>query len=351
MGVTVGGDRKPTVRFAVRNKDTDQPRDLENDPAYRDPASSLNVQLGWPSKDLGSASPSTTAPGQPRSIAIVRGGAFQGATVTKVAGQTGVYEVTSPVALPDGVTSATVFMDGHPAARGENLPVVNAVKTFGTDGGNGEARRKVVDVASCNKCHGPVSAHGRNRNGDLETCVVCHNPHATDWQKRQGTDATGEQSIDFKVLIHGVHSADIRKDPMIVYGFNGAHAATGGASGTPNEFPGDIPHGVANCTMCHADTTYEPPLPAEALDTTIATNGMLDQTGYTTMGKTQAVCTACHDQVHFDAASSSLPACNSLTAVNSAACFHTGGAQTEAACASCHGRGGAADVQQVHHVQ
>jgi OmcA/MtrC family decaheme c-type cytochrome len=354
QGVTVGGDRKPTVRFAVRNKDNDQPRDLENDPAYRTPASSLNVQLGWPSQDYGNAGGSATAPGQPRSISVVRGGAFQAATVTKVAGQPGVYEVTSPVALPDGVTSATVFMDGHPVARGENLPVVNAVKTFGTDGGTGEARRKIVDIASCNKCHGPVSAHGRNRNGNLEACVVCHNPYATDRQKRQGTEGAGsESSIDFKVLIHEVHSADIRKDPVTIYGFNAANAATGGAPGKPEQFPGgEIPHGVANCNKCHVNGTYRPPLSADAQDTTIATNDLANPADDTKLGKTQAVCTSCHDQVHFTQDASNLPRCDTLEPVNSAACVHSGGVPVdEASCAGCHGRGGAADVQRVHDVQ
>jgi OmcA/MtrC family decaheme c-type cytochrome len=348
MGVTVGQDRKPVVRFAVRDP-SNTARDLEADPAYKQPASSLNVQLGWPSKEYTNdgTGPVPVAPGQPRSMSVVRAGQLQ-TTVTKVAGQTGVYEITSPVALPNDVTSATVFMDGHPVLQGENIPVVNVVKTFGATGGNGEVRRTVVDVNNCNKCHGVVSAHG-----SIETCVVCHNPRATDWQKRQGTDGAGsEQATDFKVMIHGIHSADIRQDPMVIYGFNGAFAAQGGAPGIRHEFPGEMPHGVANCTMCHAGTTYMPPLPAESLDTTIKTIDPTTQTDDEKMGKTQAVCTACHDQVHFDAASSSLPACSSLADVNSKACFHTGGAQTsDAACASCHQRGGAADVQQVHHVQ
>ncbi|HEX9049635.1 MAG TPA: OmcA/MtrC family decaheme c-type cytochrome [Anaeromyxobacter sp.] len=353
--VTVGTDRKPVVRFDVLDTATKQPRDLESDAAYTAPASSLNVQLGWPSKEYTNdgAGPTTPAPGQPRSMPIVRAGQLQ-TTVTKVAGQTGVYEVTSPVALPDGVTSATVFMDGHPVLRGENVPVTSAVQSFGASGGAGDARRQVVAVENCNKCHGVLSAHGRNRNGTTQVCVVCHNPKATDWQKRQGTTAQGtEQSIDFKVLIHGVHSADVRKDPMTVYGFNAANAAHGGAPGTPNEFPGQIPHGVANCVMCHAGTTYEPPLPAEALDTTIDTNNTpTDQTDDKTLGKTQAVCTSCHDQVHFTAADQGLPACGTLSPVNSAACFHSGGVQTaDSACATCHGKGGPADVTTVHHVQ
>lgn len=351
----VGADRKPTVRFAVRNAQN-QPIDLATDPSYKEPASSLNVQLGWPPKDYTNAGASTAAPGQPRSIAIVRGGTFNpaGSNVTAVNGQTGVYEVTSPVALPQDVTSFTVFMDGHPVARGENIPVVNAVQSFSaTTGGAADARRQVVSVDGCNQCHGVVSAHGRNRNGSIETCVVCHNPHATDWQKRQGTaDAGSEAPIDFKYLIHGVHSADIRSEPLIIYGFNGANAATGGAPGTPNEFPGEIPHGAANCTMCHTGVTYVPPLPADAQDTTIDTNDTpADPSDDTQLGKTEAVCTSCHDQVRFTQEAPALPGCSSITPRNSQACFHTGGTATEANCASCHGRGGAADVTTVHHVQ
>ncbi|HET8539456.1 MAG TPA: OmcA/MtrC family decaheme c-type cytochrome [Anaeromyxobacter sp.] len=356
QSVTVGGDRKPVARFAVRDAQTNQPRDLENDPAYRDPQSSLNVQFGWPSKEHTNQGASTTAPGQPRSVAIVRGGLFDPAdavTVTKVAGQPGVYEVASPVALPEGVTGGTVFMDGHPVIAGENVPVVNATRTFGAAGGAGDARRQVVSVDRCNACHGVVSAHGRNRNGSIETCVVCHNPRATDWQKRQGTEgAAAEQSVDFKVLIHGVHSADIRDEPMIVYGFNPARAGTGGAPGIPHEFPGEIPHGVANCAMCHAATTFMPPLPAEALDTTVATNGTpAEPADDTTLGKTQAVCLSCHDRVRFAQAEQALPSCNTIVPANSAACLHSAGAQAEAACASCHGSGGAADTARVHGVR
>ncbi len=354
QGVTVGADRKPVVRFDVRNAQSNQPIDLETDGSYTDPAASLNVQLGWPSKDYANAGASTTAPGQPRSIAVVRGGKFQGTAVSKVAGQAGVYEVTAPVALPDGVTSATVFMDGHPIVHNEAVPVTSAVQTFGASGGPGDARRQVVAVENCNKCHGVLSWHGRNRNGTTQVCVVCHNPHATDWQKRQGTDAAGtEQSVDFKVLIHGVHSADIRHDPMTVYEFNAANAATGGAPGKPEDFPGTIPHGVANCAICHVATTYEPPLPAEAQGTTVGTNNTpANPSDDTTMGKTQAVCTSCHDQVHFTQADQGLPSCGTLSPVNSAACFHSGGVQTDDnACASCHGKGGAADVTAVHHVQ
>ena len=354
-GATVGADGKPTIQLDVLDTSTNQPRDLSSDPSYTDPAASLNVQIGWPSKDYANAGSGAAAPGQPRSIAIVRGGHFNpsGSNVTPVAGQTNVYQVTSPVALPAGVTSYTVFMDGHPVARGENIPVTNAVQTFGVSGGAGDARRTVVSVQSCNVCHGTLSWHGRNRNGSVETCVVCHNPHATDWARRQATPgATGEQSVDFKVLIHGVHSADIRHDPMTVYEFNAANAATGGNPAKPEDFPGTIPHGVANCNMCHVNGSYEPPLSADAQDTTVSTNNTpQDPSDDTTMPKTQAVCTSCHDQAHFDAGSSSLPACGTLTAVNSAACFHTGGAQpSDANCASCHGRGGPFDVTTVHGV-
>lgn len=357
QSVTVDATRVPTARVRVVDTANNQPRDLETDAAYKQTGSSLNVQFGWASKEFTNVgataglAAAAAAPGQPRSVPVVRGGTLQTTGVAKVAGQTGLYDVTSPVAIPEGVTSATALMDGHPIVRGENVPVVNATSDFGV-GGAAEARRQVVSVDSCNACHGVVSAHGQNRNGNISACVVCHNPKATDAQKRAGTaDAAEEQTVDFKVLIHAVHAADIRRDDFKVYGFNPANP--GVAPGTLHTFPGEIPHGVGNCNLCHQNQSWRLPLAAEVLDPVVDTNGTVaNQADDTTAGRVRSVCTACHDQVQFAQQVPALPMCNTLPAVNSAPCIHSGGAfADDAACAACHGPGASADIATRHPIQ
>jgi OmcA/MtrC family decaheme c-type cytochrome len=346
QSVTVDAGRIPTARVRVLDTATNQARDLETDPTYTDSGSSLNVKFGWPSKEYTNVGASTTAPGQPVSVSVVGGGALQTENVTKVAGQTGVYDVTSPIAIPATVTSATAFMDGHPRVRGENVPVVNVTSDFGV-GGAAEARRQVVAVENCNACHGVVSAHGQNRNGNISACVVCHNPKATDWQRRQGisdpTDAATEQSVDFKVLIHAVHSADIRRDDFVVYGFGSSR----------NTFPGEIPHGVGNCNLCHVNQSWALPLAPEVLDPVVNTNNTAgNQADDTTAGRVRSVCTACHDQVQFAQQTPALPMCNTLPTVNSAPCIHSGGAQTDdSTCAACHGPSAPFDIATRHPIQ
>lgn len=65
------------------------------------------------------------------------------------------------------------------------------------------------------------------------------------------------------------------------------------------------------------------------------------------VGRTIAVCTSCHDMVRFDT-NVQRPACNTLVPVNTAECTHSGGAQAEGSCASCHAAGGAFDTARVH---
>lgn len=357
---------RPTATVRVLDTQTSQPRDLANDATYKTSASSLNVQFGWPSKDYtndgAQAVATRKAPGQTASVPVVRGGVLQvqsAATgVVAVSGQTGVYEVTSPVAPPSGTASAAAFMDGHPVVAGEEIPVRSEIRYFGVGTNAAQPRRVVVAVEKCDSCHGWVNAHGRNRAENPQVCAVCHNPKASDWLKRQGTTAQGtEESVDFKRLVHGIHSGRMRQNDYVVWGFNPVNAATGGNPGRPITYPSNaegIPTGFGNCNLCHATDTWRLPLGADVQATTVTDtkNTPTDQADDTGIGAVRAVCSACHDAVDYASTDTALPVCNTLARVNGAACRHSGGTPFgDTTCVGCHQTGGTADIATKHPIQ
>jgi OmcA/MtrC family decaheme c-type cytochrome len=132
-------------------------------------------------------------------------------------------------------------------------------------------RRKIVAQEKCDRCHDPIPVHGMTRMR-VEYCVLCHGPDRTDWGVRPGVSAhpgvpvTGivnlgatldgieERSIDFKVLIHRIHTGGRRGvaslegiEPLVVYGRYGSKFFFDEAL-----FPGDL----ANCTLCHEGKSY-----------------------------------------------------------------------------------------------
>ena len=222
--------------------------------------------------------------------------------------------------------SGTVAYRHYNAGQFLRVPVPNDVKYLNASGAAGTARRQVVAVENCNKCHGLLSAHGNNRNGTTQVCAVCHNPSATD-QARVPAGGT-VAPIDFKVLIHEVHADKIRQSDVTIYGFGGS----------ANVFPIAFPGQVGDCNICHVNASFQLPLQPVVHDTIIPTGG--------TTPKTIAVCTACHDTVKFD--NSASQACG--TGVTGP-CNHSGGTQTgDAGCAACHGAGSIADVAKVHPI-
>ncbi len=191
-------------------------------------------------------------------------------------------------------------------------------------------RRKSVDVNKCNLCHGRLSLHGANRVNSIEECVICHNPDATDASRRPAGAPTGtpdnlaEQPIDFKVMIHKIHSGEnLSVTPYIIYGFG---TPPTGLPGAPNDFSEvRYPQDRRNCLACHIDATpktFGLPLSAYVLGTTIGSGTILnndsDNTRITPM---MSVCTSCHDDT---------------TTVAHAAGNIIGGTET---CAQCHSTG------------
>ncbi|MFN7922604.1 MAG: OmcA/MtrC family decaheme c-type cytochrome [Bryobacteraceae bacterium] len=157
---------------------------------------------------------------------------------------------------------------------------VNKVAYFSTDSSKVAPRRTVVALDKCNGCHSSLSVHGDNRN-NTEFCVVCHNPLATDAAQRPAAQMPA-QGIDFRTMIHRIHTGKELTMDFTIYGF-------GGSRNNFNEvgFPGDR----RNCSMCHVGGSEQLPAKAGTID-------VMDPKGpLSPMGPITAACTGCHTDV------------------------------------------------------
>ncbi len=171
--------------------------------------------------------------------------------------------------LNPGTVNAVVYRDAAD----------NVVQNFSVSGAV-VARRKVVDIANCDKCHDKLQLHGNNRN-QIEACVLCHNPADTDSDQRPAS-ANPPQTIDMKIMIHRIHTGENLTRDFTIYGF-------GGSINTFNDvlFPGDR----RDCIKCHVDTTYTVPLPASV------TPSITPRDFWSPTLPTAAACLGCHDSI------------------------------------------------------
>ncbi|MGC3997340.1 MAG: OmcA/MtrC family decaheme c-type cytochrome [Anaeromyxobacter sp.] len=326
VSATVDANRQPVVQFRVVDPTSgDAPYDIKTDPAFTAAggASSLTVDVAWPTTEYSNAG-SSRPYGQPIAMNALT-------TATAVDGQPGVFQVTTqpgqggaPAAtVPAGVDAITVVIEGHPAQGTQRLPVTSLVQDVALGGGTPPARRVVVETAKCNACHGQLSAHGSNRNGDVRACQVCHNPEATDKGRRTAAapPVAGEESVDFKVLIHEVHGVGVRTSDVTIIGFGG----------NPNVFPIGLPF-TGDCAKCHVGTSYAIPLDAAVVRDTTVDSGADPQGPDDNLRrpKNQAVCLACHDNATIHVAQ-----------------YTSDGVER---CQECHAAGGTVDVAKVHPI-
>jgi len=260
------------------------------------------------------------------------------------------------------------------------------------------ARRTVVDIANCDKCHDQLSLHGGARTDQPQLCVMCHNPNATDISRRPratltaasspgpcvgqvdalgnaalanaincdpsaggSIDSKKEQAIDFKRLIHGIHAGaqttyagaaahGFREQGLVVYGF-----FSGSGPVSPNDFS-DVrfPGILNNCTTCHTTSSYQltgiwdTPTQNGVLGSTIdtaplTTGSLADPTDDLNISPTAAACSSCHDdalaQQHMIQVGSAVFSATQAT-VNT----------NIETCSICHGPGNIVDVKVVHSV-
>ena len=220
---------------------------------------------------------------------------------------TGTYTVgiegTRNITLNPGTVQAVVQRDWG----------LNKTFSFSVDGTPLQARRQVVALDNCNKCHGQLLLHGNNRSA-IEQCVLCHNPNDTDAAMRPVT-AGAPQTVDFRTMIHKIHTGDQLTSDFTIYGF-------GGSVNNFNHvtFPGDR----RDCAKCHVNESEDLPLSPNLLPV-VTPRDYLNPTQPET-----AACLACHTEK----AVASHALANTTTLGES--------------CDVCHGTDGEFSVDKVH---
>jgi len=293
----------PAVTFSV----TDPTRagiayDILSDPEFTAPAgaSRLAILIGWESDEFTNRD-SDSNPAQPISINPLAEGVAQ-------PNADGSFTVVSPTPIPsDASDSGAVAVEGHPAVESDpedepgvfdlRVPVKSVVQFFPITDTQGVARRQVVAIEKCNECHGSLSLHGNNRTDEIDICVMCHNPNATDINRRPDNpaltaDNRNEETIDFKYMIHAIHAAGFRDDPIVVYGFgNTEHVfdEVGLPTGMDN---------LLNCRGCHVNGAFQLPLAQEVFATTVDTgDDISDPDDDVNITPVSSACSSCHDDI------------------------------------------------------
>ena len=201
--------------------------------------------------------------------------------------------------------------EGNPVREG----ALNAVHYENLSGGMPQPRRAVVDLALCNTCHDQLVLHGGQRF-NTEECVFCHNPNAERHRPANAEQAPPE-SIDFKRMIHRIHTGEELTQDCTIIGRNGS-------VNTFNHvrFPGDR----RDCATCHLEDTQQvlATLPPGRLPTET------QRDWYTPQQPTAAACLGCHDS----------QAAAAHAFVNTAPFGE--------ACAACHGPNAEFSVDKVH---
>jgi OmcA/MtrC family decaheme c-type cytochrome len=245
-------------------------------------------------------------------------------------------------------------IEGHPwvdingdgaTDRSERIAVTNAVGYQGIDGAETEPRRNAIAIERCDQCHNVLSIHGNNRTDEPEVCVQCHNPNATDINLRVAacTDVIGtdDVEIDFKRMIHRIHSSGYTGVPYEVCG-------RGGADIFNVTYPGHL----NNCEGCHEPTDdnpypYHPVEAGTILGTTVdAGADLASPTDDVVISPNASVCSSCHVS---DLAKTHMEQNGADFAATKAADSTLISSGVES-CALCHGPGRSADVSEVHGV-
>ena len=352
-GTNTAPGQFPVVIYKVTNP-------ISADAAYNvmtdSKIASLSLLLGWDNRDHHNEGyASATTP--PASAVTLNGkAASAGNNAAPVNNGDGTFTVTSLRAIPANVTgSGVVGMTGRAAEDlngdgdttdvEDRIPVKSVVSYFPITDASAVPRRQVVDIVKqCDLCHDQLTIHGDSRTDEPQLCVICHNANNTDINRRpknpDGTvniaatlDGKKEESIHFKTMIHGIHSAGFREKGLVVWGFGPTQHDFGNV-----RFPGIL----NNCRTCHKPNTFTLPLADGVLATTIDTGASRsDPNDDINVTPTAAACSACHDgslaKTHMEQNGAS------FSMVGDPGSY-------DETCAICHGPGRLADVAEVHDV-
>ena len=201
------------------------------------------------------------------------------------------------------------------------LPKATAIFDFVPSGGAVSAR-DIVLTATCNQCHGELTAHGTRI--DTKLCVSCHNPGS--WVA--GSPPT---PVDFKVMIHRIH-------------YNIYNSLNPSDPGAPNYMPPTLPSVTAGYPYrIGARDFSRPTFTQDARNCTRCHDGALSAQGDNWKNRPSiAACGSCHDNVYFTVQPD--PAKPYQTEPHPA-----GPATDSSTCALCHGPGRVADAAVMHN--
>ena len=340
----------PEVTVSITDPNNgDAPYDLLTEPSLA-AGGRVVVDIAWNTLEVsnrGSGSGAGGRTAQPVSLNVL---------ATAVDNGDGTYGVTSPTAIPAGVTgSGIVAMEGRASldtdgdGSPESIPITGVSTTFAITDGVPTPRREIVDLANCNDCHQSLSLHGSNRTDDILLCVTCHNSDATDIAARvrggadnsNSPDGKDEETIEFKTMIHAIHAGSARDAGYVAYGFFGQPIDYGEVV-----YPGKL----ENCEGCHLPDTYYP-VGAFALAATIDSGNDLDTPDDdVNMTPNTATCWGCHDRpeavAHMQANGGAFDAAQTPDGTLVSA---TEGTVIET-CDVCHGPGRSSDVKTLHGI-
>lgn len=272
----------------------------------------LSLNFGGPTTDY-TTTKSETVSSMP---AYVNGVATYTATYTIPANAIGTWVLETEARLQ---TNLIINGDPKNLSASQRDAALNTLTYFAVTDKTPVARRTVVSIDQCNKCHdqlGKASAalqtggytfasfHGGGRNQIV--CGICHNP----------SFVASTTPISFQILVHRIHTGDNLSGPYVV----------GGTDFSDVRYPGDR----RDCTACHAGTSYQVPLPATNIAVTTP------NWYWTPTLPTAAACLACHD-----AASSAAHAFINTTVLPN-------GSLTVESCEVCHKEAADFAVTKVH---
>ncbi|MBK9265527.1 MAG: OmcA/MtrC family decaheme c-type cytochrome [Polyangiaceae bacterium] len=257
------------------------------------------------------------------------------------------FRYAFPAIMP--VTAAGTYafgLEGYvQPAGGTRISAPNPVKFAAVTDMTPEPRRTIVSQEQCNSCHLQLAAHGGSRI-EVQYCAFCHQPGNVndDRVERFENKSVDVHSVDLAVMVHRIHMGEALTEPYVLGGNPSPTKAN--PAGNPVDF-GEVRYpGDRNaCWTCHAGDTYMLPLSSNLLPKktqvlACAEDPLADGDNYCDERIIQseklippetAACTGCHDAPYVVAHAETMTSASGIEA-----------------CATCHGKGAALDVQVVH---
>ena len=182
-------------------------------------------------------------------------------------------------------------------------------------------KRELVTLANCNQCHVEVRGHGDNRN-NVTNCLLCHTAGAEDRNTPTVADGTPGVSIDFRVMIHKIHSGK-HLPSVLGVGTNADGSRNYAVGAKPYQLIGyqDTVHDYSGVVWPNWPSFYTP-MPRDAGHTLLSTT---NQGLENSMRQAPVECGKCHGDPD-GAGPLPAPAQGDLIYTQ----------PTRAACASCH---------------